>query len=259
MTKLRVLVSLLWAGILLIVEVGGAYAAAPLQDPTLFTGSVHSITLETDASTAVTTVIVEVRQGQETRTVRISQETALRLALVTLDDDGRLLINDRVLGKHVEIETAAVLPDPEEKRHPVADALATFFFDGLGQESEEVYTAIMEARDQGVGFGVIAQVLWLTDAIPEGNLSDFQSLLQARQDDDYSGLLADGSTPRNWSELRSAILEGRKVKKLGNVMSSQSEQAAVNPQAERNKDKDGKGKDRTNHGNHSAGNNGNGK
>ena len=260
-TRIKALVSLFLAINILIVQISGVFAASSPEDSPFVKGIVQSITLETDANTAMTTVIVEVRKGQETQTVRISQETALKLGVVVLDDDGNPVINELALGKHIEIDMTTALPDQKEKPHPVGAALATFFFEGLSIESEELYAAIMDAHNEGVGFGMIAQVLWLSNEIPEGSLADFQTLLIARQNNEYSGILVDGSTPQNWSELRTAILEGKKVKKLGNVMAHQENHDNGNDQANdssnERENQDKKDKRNNNGGNHGK-DNGNG-
>ena len=247
MNKRNVIISLFLAISILIIQVGGVLAAPGSQAFPPIQGNLQKITLETDSSTGISTVILEVRKGQDLQTVRISQETALKLGVVMLDSDGKPVINDRTLGKHVEIDLINVLPEEEKKRHPVADALATFFFESLGTENDEIYKAIMEAHDQGVGFGVIAQVLWLTQEIDGGgDLDDFQILLTAKQSDVYTGLPfedKDGATitPKNWGELRNAILAGKPIVNLGTVMSSKNnDDNSNNPNNdhENNRDKD---------------------
>ena len=211
MNKRILLLSLYLAISIFIAQVGEVSAASAIQDSTVISGKVHRITLDTDPHTGLTIVIVEILdQGQGKQVVRINQETALELGLVGLDSDGKPAINELVLGKNVEIQHIDVLPAQEEKRHPVGDALATFFFESLGTANNTTYDAIMAAHGDGVGFGVIAQALWLSHALPGGSLADFEALLLAKETNVYTGfLLADGTTPRNWAELRDAILDGQ--------------------------------------------------
>jgi hypothetical protein len=177
------------------------------------------------------------------------------VGFVGLDGDGKAVINEKILGKHVEIDLTSILPPEEEKRHPVADALAQFFYSSMGAEDDEIYNAIMEARDQGVGFGVIAQVLWLTQAIPGGgNLEDFQALLDAKQSGIYADLpFVDENgatiTPRNWGELKNAILTGKPVVNLGTVMSNKNEKDNGNQQNDDHQNNKDKEKEKTNSGN----------
>ncbi len=231
MNKTKIFISLVLALSVLIGQVGSVLAAPALQesDP----GTVKSITLETDPNTGITTVIVEIKGADQTRqTFRISQETAITVGLVALDGDGNLVINKSALGKRIEIDPAMVLPDQQEDRHPVGDALATFFSDVPGMN----YETIMAAHDKGVGFGVIAQALWLTKEL-EGNSEIFEKLLTAKETDDYSEFTFDGVAPKNWGQLRKAIMDGKKVDKPENAAN----------QNNKNKDKNkNKGKDKGN-------------
>lgn len=239
----RTFFSLILAISILIVHVGGASAAPALQDSPVISGKVHRITLDTDSNTGLAIVIVElVGRGQGKQLVRISQETALALGLLGLDSDGKPVINELMLGMTIAIEQVEVLPSPEEKRHPIGDALATFFFEGLGTDNKAVYDAIMKAHTDGVGFGLIAQALWLTDALPGSSLEDFDAILMAKETNVYTAfLLADGTTPKNWAQLRDAILGGEKIKKLGPVMNASNDNGNNGNQdqiKENNKDKD---------------------
>lgn len=247
MNKRNVIISLFLAISILIAQVGGVLAAPGSQSFPPIQGILHKITLETDPSTGIRTVILEVRKGQELQTARVSQEAALKLGFVMLDGDGKPVINEKTLGKHVEIDLINALPEEEKNRHPVADALATFFFESLGTENDMIYDAIIEAHDQGTGFGVIAQVLWLTQEIHGGgDLDDFRTLLVAKQSGIYTDLPfvdEDGAriTPKNWGELRNAILAGRPIVNLGTVMSSiNNDDNSGNPNNdhENNKDKE---------------------
>jgi hypothetical protein len=215
MNRAKFLISLLLAVSILILQVGGVFAASLAQDS--IAGKVHRITLDTDPSTGITVVIVElVGQGQGKQVVRLHEETAIGLGLVTLDVDGPV-INEAALGTSVEINPEDVIPSQAEGHHPVANALATLFA-GLDEENS-LYDMIMTAHQDGIGFGVIAQALWLTREIPGGDMEDFQALLLAKQSGDYTGFpLADGSAPKNWAELRSAISASKKLGNLGSVM-----------------------------------------
>lgn len=248
MNKAKFLISLALAVSILMVQAGGVFAAPSIADSTFITGRVHRITLETDPSTGITTVIVEVTgPNQDKQIVRLSQEAAIDLKLVARDMDG-LVINNSALGDLIEIDPAMLIPKDSEVRHPVGNALATFFSDIRGVD----YETIMESHDNGIGFGVIAQVLWLTSEIPDRSLADFQALMLARENGDYTEFrLEDGTTIKNWGQLRKAILDGKKVANLGSVMSikDNNDQGAANvPEKNQDKNKD-KEKDKTNNGN----------
>lgn len=242
MNKTKIFIGLVLALSVLIGQVGSVLAAPAPPESDLLTGTVKSITLETDPNTGITTVIVQVTStDQTTQTLRISQEIAIRVGLVALDGDGNLVINKSALGKLIEIDPATVLPDQQEDRHPVGDALATFFSDVPGLD----YEAIMDEHDKGVGFGVIAQALWLTKEV-KGDAEIFNALLQAKQDNNYTNLpfkfVDENGTPiipKNWGQLRKAIMDGKQVDKPENA-------ANQNNGNNKNKDKDKKDKDKGN-------------
>ena len=251
MHRMKFFISIILTIIILMVQAGGVFAAPALQASTPITGTVQSITLEADPTTGVTTVIVNlIDANQISKTVRVSQETAIALGLVTLDGDGNPVINELALGESIEIDPTTVIPDQEVSRHPVASALATFFSDIEGID----YDTIMSAHENGVGFGVIAQALWLTTKL-EGNSDIFNAILHAKTTGDYSAfILEDGTAPQNWGQLRKAILSSDKKNSLGIVMSNHDNNGNHANGNGNNKDKD-KNKDKNNNGN---GNNGNG-
>lgn len=255
MSRMKLPLTICLTMILLLVQVRAAFAGAPAQGTTPLSGTVQSITLESDPTTGVLTVLVNLMDvNQVTQTVRISQETAMQLGLILLDGDGNPTINEPALGEVVEIDPGAVIPDHQEPRHPVANALATFFSDLQGID----YDTIMSAHQDGVGFGVIAQALWLTSQLG-GDSQTFQDLIYAKQHNDYtafSNVTDDGTTPKSWGQLRKALLD---KKNLGQVMSHHENNgnneahanSSTNSPAKNDKDK----KDKTNNGNGNANSN----
>jgi hypothetical protein len=212
MDKIKFSLSLILAFALLLIQVGGISAAPAFQGSDLLGGIVQSIILETDRATGITTVVVDLVDAQQgLQRVRVSQETAMTLGLVVLNGDGNPVINNLALGLQVEIGPQHVIPAGDENEHPVGSALATFFSDIAGLD----YDTVMTAHERGIGFGVIAQALWLTRKL-EGNAKVFEALLQAKQTGDYNSfILADGSTPSSWGQLRKAILDKDKKKSAG--------------------------------------------
>jgi hypothetical protein len=265
MKKLNMLVSLVITGVMIISQVAAVFAAPAIEDVDLIAGTVQAITLKIDPNTGVITVLVDLLdENGESLTVRIGQETAMELGLVVLDADGNLILNEDALEQEIEIDPADVLPD-EEARHPVGSALAIFFADVPGLD----YDAIMSAHEDGSGFGLIAQALWLTRKFG-GDAEEFALILQAKKDRDYSNFVfEDGTSPTNWGQFRKALLGEDKKGNLGMVMSNKdagddSNSTGNGDNANHgnngnddnrgNKDKD-KGKDKNNNGN----DNGNGK
>jgi hypothetical protein len=258
MLKTKFLMSLMLTITILVVQVGAVFAAPALQAHDPITGIVQSITVETDINTGITTVLVTMLdQNSSSQTARVGLQPAIRLGLVTLDGEGNPVINRMSLGQSIEVDPATMIPDEAADRHPVGSALATFFSDIKGLD----YDQIMAAHDKGMGFGVIAQALWLTMKF-EGDSKVFLAILNAKETGDYSAfILDDGTTPKNWGQLRKAILEsGDKKDKPGIVMSEKDKENdnRNNPVKEKDKDKNNNGQDKGNKNDNGDGN-GNGK
>jgi len=248
MSRIKLLLGIVLTIIISMAQVGGVFAAPASQEATPISGTVQSITLESDPTTGVVTVIVDVMDSNEVlQTVRVSQETAIELGLVLLDGDGNPVINELALSETVDIDPTTIIPDQQEPQHPVGSALATFFSDIEGID----YDTIMSAHEDGVGFGVIAQVLWVTSELG-GDSQLFQDLLYAKQHNDYSAFsdfTEDGTAPKSWGQLRKALLS---KKSLGVVMSNHDSNANEGNGDVNNKDKvkdEGKNKDKNNNGN----------
>jgi len=242
MKKAKFLVSLTLAVTVLVAQASAVFAA-----PTSITGTVQSITLETDTNTAVTTVLVTLLENGATQIVRIGIESATALGLVTLGGDGNPIINDLALGQPIEIDPATVISAQQDNQHPVGSALATFFSDILNLD----YETIMTAHDEGTGFGVIAQALWLTKKL-DGDVDLFILILEAKKNKDYSAfLLEDGTIPQNWGQFKKAVMDGKKGKP-GIVMREKDNNGNDNNGNGNGKDKDkdkNKDKDKDNNGN----------
>lgn len=221
MTRTKTLLSIILSAIFLATQVLAAGAAPAAQDTTPITGTVESITLETD--TGVTTVLVTLADGMGgTQTLRLSLEETTALGLVTDDGEGNPVVDDTAIGSTIEIDPLTVIPDEEaEKQHPVGSAISDFFSELLGVD----YETVMAYHDDGAGFGVIAQALWMTNAL-EGDSETFAAIMDAKRNKDYSGIaLPDGSTPQNWGQFRKAVMKDREKAKenLGAIMSGRGE------------------------------------
>ncbi|MGD8402813.1 MAG: hypothetical protein PVJ21_04065 [Anaerolineales bacterium] len=227
MKRTKLLLSVLLATIFLAAQVIVVGAAPAAQDTSPITGTIESIVLETDTETDTTTVVVTLSdEFGETQTVRLSVEDATVLGLVTDDGSGPMADENKV-GTDVEIDPALVIPDEpmpvdgmDEPQHPVGSALSDFFSELLGVD----YEVIMEYHDNGVGFGVIAQALWMTNSL-DGDSEIFAAILDAKQNKDFSGIeLPDGSTPTNWGQFRKAVMKDRDKSKenLGAIMSGRA-------------------------------------
>ena len=220
MFKTKLLAGVLLVFMLLTAQVGMA-AAAPLAQDATITGTILEITTETD-SNGVTTILVKLEDDQGViSTVRISDVTAAGLGLFDLTTQQLVLTQ---VGQPVVIDPTTVIPDEEpteEDVHPIAWLLAAFF----GEEA----TVVDQYHEDGFGFGVIAQALWMSrnltgteDETGDASLAD--EILQAKEDHDYSAFtdfFEDGFVPTNWGQFRKEILQ--KKNNLGVIVSGQAD------------------------------------
>ena len=152
----------------LLAQTGSAFA----QDPV--TNTVKTLACGTDG----TTVLVTYDDGDATTpkvTVEVSLETAVTLGFLPVSavacDEASLV------GEGDPIDPATLTPVEEEPKHPVGAALAAFF------EGFADYDAIMEAHEDGTGFGVIAQALWMTKKLGNPDIT-FDMIITAKKDGD---------------------------------------------------------------------------
>jgi len=182
------------------------------QDSTTITGTVQTVDIGTDANGATVVMVTLLDDQGATQTLTLNLETATSLGLVVTDSDGVTTVSPGAVGSSVTIDTADMITETEEAQHPVASALSDFFSSLLGVD----FDTLMAYHDDGVGFGVIAQALWLTNSV-DGDTDTFTALLDAKMSGDYSSItLADGSTPRNWGDVVKSLKKGDN---LGRVMS----------------------------------------
>jgi hypothetical protein len=247
MLRTRFTVGIVLAFAIVAVQVG-AVLAAPAAQEEFITGTVTELVCETDPTTSVTTFLVTVEDANgNVQTVHIDQLTAEDQGLVSIDEDGNPDCSEQallaVIGTEVNIDAAVVIPDEEETQHPVGAALSTFFSDITD------YDTIMSAHEDGFGFGVIAQALWLTQKL-EGDGDVFLAILDAKKSGDYSDfVLEDGTTPKNWGQFRKAVIDGHE--NLGTVVSNQG---SGNGNGDGNNNGNGNG---NGHGNNNGNNKGN--
>ena len=210
------------ATVLLVTQISVASAGPPLQDGTLVEGNVESVVIETNTETGEAEgVVVSIKdKSGVTQTFNLSPDYATSLGLVVDDGAGGYAVAEGVVGLPVFIDPNAAVLAEEEKEHPVGSALSEFFYDMLGVDYEKV----MEYHEDGMGFGVIAQALWMTNAL-DGDTITFEAILDAKKNHDFSAItLPDGSTPKNWGQFRKAVMSDREKSKenLGSVMSGRT-------------------------------------
>ena len=202
-------------GLMLTLFTGTALA----QESTI-QGTVQSAQILTDTAGVQTVEVTLPDAGGATQVVVIDLQTAESLGLVVIDPlTLTAALVETAAGMIVEIPSTSIIPpaETETETHPVGSALSEFFSDLLGVD----YDTIMLVREEGVGFGVIAQALWLTHSVG-GSTEEFTSLIEAKKSNDYSSItLSDGSTPDNWGDVVKSLKKGDN---LGSVMSGKAGQ-----------------------------------
>jgi hypothetical protein len=202
--KTKLLTGVLLVLAVLFAQVGTALAAPAVQDTTTDT----FVSLTTDPATQ--TVLVTYKDGNGVdQTVRLSYATAEGMGLITVDPtSGEVTVNAQV-GDELMIDPTTVIPDQEEPVNPVAAILAKFF---------SVEPSVVQGyHEEGFGFGVIAQALWMQKNLDDDAITA-DIILQAKENHDYSTItLVDGSHPANWGQFRKALLD--KKNNLGVIVS----------------------------------------
>src|SRR6185436_11440257 len=114
MSITKLLSSTLLVIAVLFAQVGVVAAAPQTQDTTPVTGTIQSITTETDTNGS-TTVLVSLLDDQgATQTIRLSVDTAVTLGLVTLDETTQEpVVDETQVGQTVEIDPTTVIPNEE--------------------------------------------------------------------------------------------------------------------------------------------------
>lgn len=245
--------------LILIMTQFSMVSAAPSFDVAdSLSGTVTKIVLTT-AATGESTVWVTLvdSQGRE-QVVQVSLAVALEYHLVVYENDV-LVPNEGILNTEITLPINPIPDDGNEIMHPVASALAVYFSEIPGVD----YDFLMSAHEDGFGFGVIAQALWLTSKL-EGDSAMLDQILQAKVSGDYSGFtLEDGTPITSWGQFKQAVMDGDKKGNLGVVMSSREKDQGSsgnngNGGGQGNTGNNGNGGDNGNNGNNDNANNGNG-
>lgn len=233
MNKAKLLLTTLIISILALTQFALASAAPSRDEADFVSGQIVSVTQITDAHTGISIYEITLWDGTQDVTVRVTEETAYGLGLLYMDENGDLQLLDPESEDwpgSLEIPLGKVIPEEKQEiKHPVGGALAAFF---SGLEGVD-YDAIMAAHDEGYGFGVIAQALWLTQKL-EGNAEVFLEILYAKETGDFSYFsefldLENGTLPTNWGQFRKAVMDKDKKNNLGAVMSGNDKDKPEDP------------------------------
>jgi len=243
--KTKIFTILLLAMAVVFTQVGTAAAAPLTQDTTPITGEILSITVEIDAEGLATVVVEVLDELGETQTIRLSVENALALGLITLDPEtGEPIVDEAKVGEVVEIDPATVLAEEEESNHIISILLSMFF--------DEDASVIDTYHEDGYGFGVIAQAMWMSKNF-SGDANLAGDILVAKKNKDFEAFfeahpeyLAEGEEiPTNWGQFKKAF--ANKKNNLGSIVSGKADETTDEQSSPGNGH--GKDKDKSNNGN----------
>lgn len=222
MLKRKFFTTLLIVLAVLFAQVGSVLAAPEAQDATI-TGTIQAIEVQPGVDGGEPVVVVTVLDDMgETQTVHLSVDAAAGLGLLETDLVTGEPVLDPVTGlpsadeskleQPISIDPSLIIPEEEVDVHPIAALLASFFGEDPG--------VVNQYHEDGFGFGVIAQAMWMAHGLEETNADITAGLiLTAKQDKDFSAfVLPDGSTPSNWGQFKKAAL-GKDKKNLGVIVS----------------------------------------
>jgi hypothetical protein len=215
----------LFAGVLLVLAVlfaqVGTALAAPVAQTTNLTGTIDSI--GTEIVNGINTVVVTYTDADGVQhTVHLSLEAAVAENLILWDQTNNEVTFLVKAGDTLEVDSGNVLPEEgpgDEAVHPIAAILAKFF---------DVDPVLVQGyHDDGYGFGVIAQAMWMAQSLGDGNMANAGLILEAKKTGNYSAfLLPDGSTPTNWGQFKKAAM-GKDKHNLGVIVSGHAETTDV--------------------------------
>ncbi len=212
MFKTKVLVGLLLVVTVLFAQVGTVFAAPAAQEGTTTTVSGNVTNIETQLDGDGNTIVVVTVEGYQP--ISLTAQEASDIGLYDLNTQQLLVqVGDAV---NLVVDSSKVIPDQtsEEPVNPVAAILASFF----GVDA----SVVNQYHEDGYGFGVIAQALWIAQGLND-DVTTAGLILEAKKTGDYSAfVLPDGSTPTNWGQFKKAAL-GKDKKNLGIIVSGHAE------------------------------------
>lgn len=159
----------------------------------LYSGTVDALAFVNDPVTLVTTLDVTITDGAAvTQVVKLDLETALLLGLI--------IPNAAMLGTPIALDPLVILESGTYSQK------ITLLFSFFGPSLVLTPDQLAAYEGEGVGFGVLAEALWITYRLG-GDAALFDQILAAKTSGDFSAIvLPDGSTPANWGQLRKAAI-----------------------------------------------------
>jgi molybdopterin-binding protein len=221
MAKTKLLTGVLLVLAVLFAQVGSAAAAPLTQDGTItLNGVVTNVGDPFTAENGDTMIPVTIETADGLVTVNLSEATVTDLGLVKGSEV-----------KDLPVNSGDVVPPDEttDEVHPIAQVLAEYF---------EVEPSVVEGyHDDGFGFGVIAQAMWMSQEVG-GDASLAGDILQAKLSGDYSAFIdpETGQEVTNWGQFKKLMLHKDNKHNLGVIVSGHA------PTGDQNTEEKGKGK-----------------
>ena len=227
MFKTKLFASIFLIAAVLFTQVGVAAAAPQTQDTAPISGTIQSITLDTDASGVTTVLVVIVDDTETEQTLRLSLEMAALLGLISSETDP--VVDKTQEGNSIEVDPSNVILDEaveEPDVHFISSLLADFFFDGDPEMAVLIDSFHTGDNEEGkvYGFGVIAQSLWMSSNLNDGTADATlaAAIMEAKQSGDYSAFFEEGEeVPANWGQFKKAVSE--KKNNLGSIVSGHAD------------------------------------
>jgi hypothetical protein len=198
-------------------------------DPTkeLANGTLKSLVFVTDPGTKITTLAVVVTEVPAVVPpavatpvdvpVSLDLEQAVALKLIFPDAT--------IVGTAIVIDPTLIIKSITLVKGTAA--LDTYFGTALGLTGDE----LAAYKAAGFGYGEIAQACWMAYNLG-GDATLLNTILTAKQSGDFSTIvLPDGSSPKNWGQLRRAVLTDPH-QNLGQIMSGHADPLAITPPTE---------------------------
>ena len=191
----------------------------------LANGTLKSLDFVTDPLTKVTTLavvvtvvpIVVVAPAVATPVdvpVSLDLEQAVALKLIIPDP--------KMVGTAIVIDPTLIIKSITLVKGTTA--LDTYFGTALGLTGDE----LAAYKAAGFGYGEIAQACWMAYNLG-GDATLLNTILTAKKSGDFSTIvLPDRSTPKNWGQLRKAVLTDPH-QNLGQIMSGHADPLATTP------------------------------
>ena len=233
------------------VEVEEGTGLMTAVDPTLFGSAVTLVDIDTVETTGLVYSITvdNPTDPLSTVTVRLLVDAPedFTFSLEEAVTHGFLMVDTTKIGEEIVIEESDILDSATFGK--AISKLGSFFAAAnlVGVD----FTTLQEYKDDGYGYGVISQALWMAANIG-GDEATFAMIREAKRSGDFSLL---SKTATNWGQYKNEILTSGK-QNLGQIMSGKAvlptTEETTTTTTENTKKNNGHSTDKGNNGNSNA-------